>query len=151
MTKQALSEQMIFIVLVIMNSFTISYAQSDKSLKQEIYDSEKAFEKMCAEKGIAEAFYFFADDMAVIKRENDTLIIGKEQIKKYYNKEFYKTAKVNWAPDFIDVSKDGTLAYTYGKYLWVSKDENGNDVEYRGVFHTVWKRQKDNNWKYVWD
>lgn len=151
MTKQALSELLIFIVLVIMNSFTISYAQSDKSLKQEIYDSEKLFEKMCAEKGIAEAFYFFADDMAVIKRENDTLIIGKEQIKKYYNKEFYKTAKVNWAPDFIDVSKDGTLAYTYGKYLWVSKDENGNDVEYRGVFHTVWKRQKDNNWKYVWD
>lgn len=151
MTKQALSELLIFIVLVIMNSFTISYAQSDKSLKQEIYDSEKLFEKMCAEKGIAEAFYFFADDSAVIKRENDTLIIGKEQIKEYYDKEFYKTAKVNWAPDFIDVSKDGTLAYTYGKYLWVSKDENGNDVEYRGVFHTVWKRQKDNNWKYVWD
>ena len=151
MTKQALSVQMIFIVLVIMNSFTISSAQSDKSLKQEIYDSEKSFEKMCEEKGIAEAFYFFADDSAVIKRENDSLIIGKEQIKVYYDKEFYKTAKVNWSPDFIDVSDDGTMAYTYGKYLWVSKDEKGNDIEYRGVFHTVWKKQKDNSWKYVWD
>jgi ketosteroid isomerase-like protein len=151
MTKQAFSGQLIFIVLVIMNSFTISYAQSDKSFKQKIYDSEKLFEKMCAEKGIAEAFYFFADDSAVIKRETDTLIIGKEQIKEYYDKEFYKTAKVNWTPDFIDVSEDGTLAYTYGKYLWVSKDKKGNDVEYRGVFHTVWKRQKDNGWKYVWD
>lgn len=137
------------VVLVLM--FSCNTSVEKESLIKEIFNSEKAFEKMCAEKGIAEAFYFFADDSAVIKRENDTLIIGKEQIKEYYNKEFYKTAKVSWAPDFIDVSQDGTLAYTYGKYLWVSKDEKGNDVEYRGVFHTVWKRQIDNTWKYVWD
>lgn len=137
------------VVLVLI--FSCNTSVEKESLIKEIFNSEKAFEKMCAEKGIAEAFYFFADDSAVIKRENDTLIIGKEQIKEYYNKEFYKTAKVNWAPDFIDVSEDGTLAYTYGKYLWESKDEKGNDVEYRGVFHTVWKRQIDNTWKYVWD
>ena len=137
------------VVLVLI--FSCNTSVGKESLIKEIFNSEKAFEKMCAEKGIAEAFYFFADDSAVIKRENDTLIIGKEQIKEYYNKEFYKTAKVNWAPDFIDVSEDGTLAYTYGKYLWESKDEKGNDVEYRGVFHTVWKRQIDNTWKYVWD
>lgn len=137
------------VVLVLI--FSCNTSVEKESLIKEIFNSEKAFEKMCAEKGIAEAFYFFADDSAVIKRENDTLIIGKEQIKEYYNKEFYKTAKVSWAPDFIDVSEDGTLAYTYGKYLWESKDEKGNDVEYRGVFHTVWKRQIDNTWKYVWD
>lgn len=137
------------VVLVLI--FSCNTSVEKESLIKEIFNSEKAFEKMCAEKGIAEAFYFFADDSAVIKRENDTLIIGKEQIKEYYDKEFYKTAKVNWTPDLIDVSEDGTLAYTYGKYLWVSKDEKGNDVEYRGVFHTVWKRQKDNTWKYVWD
>lgn len=137
------------VVLVLI--FSCNTSVEKESLIKEIFNSEKAFEKMCAENGIAEAFYFFADDNAVIKRENDTLIIGKEQIKEYYDKEFYKTAKVNWAPDFIDVSEDGTLAYTYGKYLWVSKDEKGNDVEYRGVFHTVWKRQIDNTWKYVWD
>ena len=137
------------VVLVLI--FSCNTSVEKESLIKEIFNSEKAFEKMCAEKGIAEAFYFFADDSAVIKRENDTLIIGKEQIKEYYDKEFYKTAKVSWAPDFIDVSEDGTLAYTYGKYLWVSKDEKDNDVEYRGVFHTVWKRQIDNTWKYVWD
>jgi len=112
---------------------------------------EKSFEKMCEEKGIADAFYFFADDSAVIKRQNDTLIIGKESIKNYYSKDFYKAATVSWSPDFIYVSDDGTMAYTYGKYVWSSKDDNGIAVEYRGVFHTVWKRQKDNTWKYVWD
>ena len=120
-------------------------------LKNEILTTEKSFEKMCEEKGIAEAFYFFAADSAVIKRQNDTLVIGKENIKKYYSNDFYKNASVKWSPDLIDVSDDGTLAYTYGKYLWVSKDESGKEVEFKGVFHTVWKRQKDNSWKYVWD
>lgn len=125
---------------------------TDKNIvKKEILATEKSFEKMCEEKGIAEAFYFFADDNAVIKRQNDTLIIGKENIKQYYNKEFYKNAYVKWSPDFIDVSDDGSMAYTYGKYVWKSKDENGKETEFKGVFHTVWKRQKDNDWKYVWD
>jgi ketosteroid isomerase-like protein len=125
---------------------------TDKNIiKDEIFNTEKSFEKMCAEKGIAAAFYFFADDSAVIKRENDTLIIGKENIKNYYSKDFYKTATVKWAPDFIDVSDDGSLAYTYGKYIWVSNDENGNQSEFKGIFQNVWKKQKDNGWKYVWD
>ena len=120
-------------------------------LEKEIFNTEKSFEKMCAEKGVAEAFYFFADDSAVIKRDNDTLIIGKENIKNYHNNDFYKTAAVKWAPDFIDVSNDGSMAYTYGKYIWTAKDESGSVTEFKGVFHTVWKRQKDNSWKYVWD
>ena len=117
----------------------------------EIAQTEKAFEKMAFEKGIAEAFYYFADEKAVIKRDNDTLITGKENIKIYYGKRSYKNTTVNWTPDFIEVSDCGTLGYTYGKYVWKIRNENGNAVEYKGIFHTVWKKQNDNTWKYVWD
>ena len=144
-----------FMVFSMVLLFFFSCGQpTDKNiLEREIFATEKSFEKMCEIKGIAEAFYFFADDRAVIKRQNDTLIIGKENIKEYYNKDFYKNASVKWTADFIDVSNDGNLAYTYGKYIWTVKDENENEKqsEFKGVFHTVWKRQKDNSWKYVWD
>ena len=122
-----------------------------EQVKREIFQTEKAFEKMCAEKGIAEAFYFFAADSAVIKSQNDTLIIGRKNIKDYYSNPAYKNASVNWTPDFIDVADDGTLAYTYGKYLWKIWNDTGDTTEYPGVFHTVWKRRQDNSWKYVWD
>lgn len=128
-----------------------SNQNSKEKFEQEVFNTEKSFEKMCAEKGIADAFYFFADDNAVIKRQNDTLIIGNENIKNFYSKDFYKSAKVSWSPDFVDVSTSGDLAYTYGKYTWTAKDDSGKEVEYRGVFHTVWKKQTDNSWKYVWD
>lgn len=120
-------------------------------LKQEVANAEAAFAKMAADQGIAEAFATFAAEDAVIKRQNDTLIKGREAIRNYYSAPFYKTAKVEWKPDFVDVSENGDLAYTYGKYLWSSQDSTGKVNEQRGVFHTVWKRQKDGSWKYVWD
>jgi ketosteroid isomerase-like protein len=119
--------------------------------KKEIAEAEKAFETMAKEKGIAEAFAFYADSNAVIKRRNDSLIKGKEAIRNFYGADFYKTASVTWSPDFIETSPDGNLGYTYGKYLWQSKDSTGKTNENRGVFHTVWKKQKDGSWRYVWD
>ena len=119
--------------------------------QQEIAQAEKDFEKMAAEKGIAEAFYFFADSGATIKRQNDSLIKGKENIRNYYSAEFFKKASVTWSPDFIDVAQNGDLGYTFGKYNWQSKDSTGKVNEYKGVFHTVWKKQNDGTWKYVWD
>jgi len=125
----------------------ISCQSVDKEqIKKTIYQTEKDFEKMAAEKGIAEAFHYFADENATIKRRNDTLITGKDNIKSYYVKQIQDSTTVNWTPDFIDVSADGTMAYTYGKFVWKFKDG-----EFRGVFHTVWKKQQDGSWKYVWD
>ena len=119
--------------------------------KQEIKQAEKDFEKMAGEKGIAEAFAYFADSAAVINRANDSLIRGKESIRNFYAADRFKTATVKWSPDFVDVSTTGDLGYTYGKYTWQSKDSSGKINESRGIFHTVWKKQKDGSWKYVWD
>ena len=122
-----------------------------ETLKAEVYKAEDDFKNLSQSKGIQEAFYAFADDNAVIKRENDTLIHGKENIKNYYSNPKFKKAAVTWKPDFVEVSADGTLGYTYGKYVWTVKDSLGNKKDLKGVFHTVWKKQKDGSWKYVWD
>ena len=123
----------------------------NEKARQEIAEAEKNFEKMAAEKGIAEAFYFFADSNAVIKRQHDTLIKGKQAIRNYYSMNAFKTASVHWSPDFIEVAAKGDLGYTFGKYTWQSHDSGGKINEASGVFHTVWKKQKDGTWKYVWD
>ena len=135
--------------------FILSCSQNQTGLREkskvEIAAAEKDFEKMAGEKGIAEAFAFFADSGAVIKRQNDTLIKGKENIRSFYAGDFFKTASVKWTPDFVDASESGDMGYTYGKFTWQSKDSSGQVQEFHGVFHTVWKRQADGNWKYVWD
>ena len=132
------------------NKTTDEYDSSDKA-SQEIRKAEADFAEMAKTKGIAEAFAFFADSNAIIRRGNDSLIHGIEGVRNYYNAPQYKKAEVSWAPDFADASHDGTMGYTYGKYKWDFKDSTGKTTSYNGIFHTVWKKQKDGSWKYVWD
>lgn len=120
-------------------------------IKKEVLKAEEDFKTMAQTKGIPEAFYTFADSNAVIKRENDSLIMGKENIKLYYSDQKYQSAKVNWTPSYVAVSNDGTMGYTYGNYVWSIKDFQGKEREFKGVFHTVWKKQSDGSWKYTWD
>jgi ketosteroid isomerase-like protein len=141
----------VLITVLVIFCIACSEVKSPDSLKQEIFQTEKAFEKMTTEKGIAEAFYFYADDSAVIKREHDTLITGKENIRNYYVKRNNPNATVTWTPDFIDVSESGDLAYTYGRYTWKVVSDSGDTALFKGIFHTVWKRQNDESWRYVWD
>jgi ketosteroid isomerase-like protein len=126
-------------------------SKNPDELKQEIIQVEKDFETTVQEKGIAEAFYFYADQNAVIRRVNDTLIKGKDNIRKFYERINFKNTVLNWVPDFVEVSKDGSLGYTYGTFIWKEKDADGKTTTTKGVFHTVWKKQKNGTWKYVWD
>ena len=106
---------------------------------------------MAVENGIEEAFWYFADSSAVIKRGNDSIISGKAAIKNFYSDSYFKTASVKWSPDLIDAAQNGDMGYTFGKYKWESKDSSGKVNVAQGIFHTVWKKQKDGSWKYVWD
>jgi ketosteroid isomerase-like protein len=143
------------LVLICFYSFISSCREQQENqsakAKEDITKAEKDFETMAAEKGIAEAFWFFADSNAVIKRGNDSLIRGKEAIRNFYAAAYFKTASVKWSPDFVAASEDGNMGYTYGQYTWQSKDSSGTIKESHGVFHTVWKKQEGGSWKYVWD
>ena len=130
--------------------FACKRSVSIDSAKNEILLTEKAFEKMASEKGLADAFYYFASENAAIIRGNDSLIVGKENIKLYYEKNADPNAKIIWTPDFIDVSDCGTLGYTYGRYIYSTQDTSGKISTHTGIFHTVWRKQH-NVWKFVWD
>ena len=142
----------LFIFLLVIGGCTPkSKPKSLTYVKLQIVKTEKDFEKLVAEKGLAEGFYQFADSNAVLKRERDTLIIGKSNIKNYYSNPKFLNATVTWSPNAVIVSDAGDMASTYGKYAWTFKDASGKEQVLNGIFHTVWKKQKDGSWKYIWD
>jgi ketosteroid isomerase-like protein len=49
------------------------------------------------------------------------------------------------------VSACGDLGYTWGSYTFTATDSLGATHRSEGIFHTVWKRQPDGSWKFVWD
>ena len=140
------------LIALIISSFFSCDKKSNKntieSWKNEIMETELAFSKMAQEEGMDKAFLEFVADDGVLLRD-DLLIKGKDSIQNYMNKRISKG--LSWKPDFIDVSASGDLGYTYGEYIYTTKDSLGNIVKSKGVFHTVWKRQPDKTWKFVWD
>jgi ketosteroid isomerase-like protein len=139
-----------FILVLIPLLYSCKQSVSIEAAKNEILLTEKAFEKMASGQGLSAAFYYFAAEDAVIRRGNDSLITGRENIKNYYDKNADPNVKLSWTPDFIGVSDCGTLGYTYGKYLFSVRDTSGKNTELKGVFHTIWRKQ-NNEWRYVWD
>ena len=140
-----------FFCLAMLSSCSINNSVNTNIAREEIIKTEHAFEASVKTLGLAGAFAFYADENAVIRRQNDTLIKGRENIRLFYENPKYNGTEVSWSPDFAEVSDDGTLGYTFGKYVWKMKDTSGSLTEYKGVFHTVWKKQKDGTWRYVWD
>lgn len=120
--------------------------------KKEILQTEKEFETMAAEKGIKEAFLYYAADDVALNRFN-LVYKGKKQLTIYFDyvKLDKAQAKLKWTPDFVDVAASGDMGYTYGKYSISVMDSTNKEVTKKGVFHTVWKKQKDGSWKFVWD
>jgi ketosteroid isomerase-like protein len=107
---------------------------------------------MATDQGIPAAFEAYAADDAVILR-GDSLIQGKKAIRKYYDQRYDGKDKVvlAWKPDFVEAAASGDLGYTYGSYKYVVTDSLGVVKTYTGIFHTVWQRQTDGSWRYVWD
>lgn len=123
---------------------------SKSRFKQEILEAEKAFAETAAQKDLAAAFLEFAAEDAVLNR-NDEIIQGREAMKEYFSRSTLKNVRLAWTPDFVDVSDDGTLGYTYGPYTFEAYTQDGDTVKAEGLFHTVWKRQSDGSWRFVYD
>lgn len=146
------------IIIVLFFSFIViscsNNAENNKFMmekyKNEIQRTELAFAKLAKDKGLKVAFSTYAAKDAVLNR-GDKLIKGKNAIEAYYAKQKLQNVSLEWEPEFIDVAASGDLGYTYGPYTFKSMDSNGKEISSEGIFHTVWKKQANGDWRYVWD
>ena len=120
--------------------------------KQEIRDTERDFAAMAKSEGIPAAFLAYAADSAVLMR-NNSIVKGKIKMSEYFKAQPLDMSQLSlsWEPEFVDVARSGDLGYTYGPFVFSITDSTGVTRENKGIFHTVWKRQEDGSWKFVWD
>jgi len=144
---------LVFLLLALFYSCnTNKELDSIEKWKNEIIETEREFANMAMNEGVPKAFLTYAAEDVVLLR-NNSLIISKDSLRESYNNRSseFENISLTWKPDFVDVSSSGDLGYTYGKYMYTSIDSIGNKNEIEGIFHTVWKRQADGSWKFVWD
>lgn len=103
-----------------------------------IVAKEIAFARAAREEGQWTAFNEYAADDAVLHGQN-----GPIPAKQWLAGQSNPPAAVQWAPRSIWMSCDGSIAVSQGRF----RDPDGTV----GTFVTVWERQSDRDYRYVYD
>lgn len=138
-------------LLLLLFAVFISQLNFSKNSMQKELDklrqTEIAFSKMCVEKGMKTAFTFYADkDVIKLVGEGKFPIIGIDSLVASFGEEREKFT-LEWLPSKVEISKSADLGYTFGNWILTTYDGNKR----YGVYYTVWKKQKDENWKFIFD
>jgi ketosteroid isomerase-like protein len=111
---------------------------------QKIFETEKAFEKMVAEKGMNAGFVeFMAPDGVIFTPD---LVNAREAWKK----RSPSPASLTWNPIWIEVSSNGALAYSIGNGIYRPKGRDDSNPFYTHYL-SIWSRQPNGEYRAVLD
>ncbi len=111
---------------------------------QKIYETEKAFEKMVAEKGMRDGFIEFLSPAGIMFMPD--AVNGRET----WQARAASPAALTWNPIWIDVSSNGALAYSIGNSMFRPKGKDDVDVFY-GHYISIWTRQGNGEYRAALD
>lgn len=130
----------LFISLLAMT--TAAFGQNGDA--QKLYDAEKAFEKLAAEKSVKAAFIeYLAADGVVFQPDS---MNGR----KFWESRPISSADLRWNPNFVDVSSNGAIGYTTGNSAYRPLGKDDPNAVY-GEYFSIWERQLDGNYRVILD
>ena len=129
-------------VVLIALGAVMAAAQSPDARK--IYDTEKAFERMVAEKGIKAGFIEFMAPSGIIFRP------GPVNAREAFASGPDSPAALIWNPVWIEVSSNGLFAYSIGNSIYKPKGKDDTNEIY-GHYISVWSRQPNGDYRALLD
>ena len=108
---------------------------------------EADFARAVAEHGHQAFVTYFAEDG--VELDDGGGITSREAISK--QPPWPEGTSLTWTPVKADMAASGDFGYTYGNYVFKSKNKEGKIVTNYGKYMSVWKKQKDGSWKVVVD
>ncbi len=121
--------------------------------KARILEADREFSRYSVQHGTSNAFYRFMDEEGVVLPKSGYPLIGREAYGKQISSptEAGSNSTLKWEPDLVKISHSGDLGYTFGRYELTAVDELGKETKTYGHYITIWKKQPDGSWKFVFD
>jgi ketosteroid isomerase-like protein len=130
-------------MIILLALATVSFAESNTELQEQVRRTETAFAKTMADRDAAAFARFLASETIFMSGGNATR--GAKAVTERWKRYFDGSkAPFSWAPDTVEVLDSGTLAMTSGPV----RDPEGKRI---GTFNSVWRRERSGQWKIVLD
>lgn len=107
----------------------------------EVIAAERAFANDGLELGIKASFLKHSAPDAIILAPEPT------NAQAFYGGRPERGARLQWWPEFAGIASSGDLGFTTGPFVL----NGGGDGGGYGHYFTVWKRQADGSWKWIFD
>jgi ketosteroid isomerase-like protein len=139
----------ITVALVLLLVAAPAFAKKDKSVEASdlLFRLEAQFAADVAQHGHAAFLTHFSDEGVEVVDGGgfDNLDAMRKQTP------WPEGTTLTWTPIKADMAASGDLGYTYGTYVFTSKNKEGKLVASYGKYTSIWKKQKDGQWKVVVD
>jgi ketosteroid isomerase-like protein len=118
--------------------------------KEMLIALDKKFDRETATGGAKVWASYFAVDGVLVMKDTDN-VVGRKDIEVMMKPVFENGGSLRWQPQSAELSEDGTLGYTYGSYVRQFKNIEGKNLEVKGKYTSVWRKQEDGSWKIALD
>ena len=138
------------LVLVLIATLALpSFATKEKLAtgKDLLFQLEAEFAEAVAKDGNAAFVVYMADDG--VELDDGGGISTRDNMRK--QDAWPKGSTLTWKPVGGDMAASGDLGYTYGNFVFKSKNRDGQPTVHYGKYTSIWKKQKDGSWKVVVD
>lgn len=119
-------------------------AVAQPSAAQTVYNTERAFEKLVAEKGIKAGFIEFMAPSGII------FLPGPVNARQSFAAGPDSPVALTWNPVWIEVSSNGLMAYSIGNSIFKPKGKNDTNEIY-GHYISIWSRQPNGEYRALLD
>ena len=121
-------------------------AQNSEKNRLDMMQADQHFSDLSEAKGMKAAFLEYIDSNGVLLRPDHIPVAGADAID-YLIATNDTGYQLTWHPKTAVIAASGDLGYTYG--LYEIKPAVKDTVLY-GTYVSIWKKQLDGKWKFVW-
>ncbi|HTA28310.1 MAG TPA: DUF4440 domain-containing protein [Bacteroidia bacterium] len=126
-------------------------ALNKDSLKAVLINADKKFCEASLKIGFNHARMELVSDNAIESGEGSMPLEGKKAIGDFNATHPDTSFTLQWTPLKAEVAASGDLGYTFGGWTMKAKTKAGHDTSLYGNYITIWQKQADGTWKYVYD
>jgi uncharacterized protein (TIGR02246 family) len=125
--------------------------ESPSAARSRLLELDREWSEAAAARDVERALSFWADD-AVVFPPGGPAVAGKPAIRAFVVKSFETPGfGISWKTENVVVSRSGDFAYGTGTNRVTFTGSDGRQVAVEGKAVTVWRKQKEGDWKCVID